>query len=78
LISKSDTAVVPTAILGAFEAWPRDRRYPRRGRVKVVFGTPMSRAELLAAGKGNNDAERIATALQAAVAALLAQHRGRG
>jgi long-chain acyl-CoA synthetase len=78
LVSKSDTAVVPTAILGAFEAWPRDRRYPRRGRVKVVFGRPVSRAELLAAGKGNSDAERIATALQAAVAALLAKHRGRG
>jgi hypothetical protein len=29
----------------------------------------------LAAGKGNTDAERIATALQAAVAALLAKHR---
>jgi long-chain acyl-CoA synthetase len=78
LINKSDTATVPTAILGAFEAWPRDRRYPRRGRVKVVFGAPLSRAELLAAGKGNTDAERIATALQAAVAALLAKHRDAG
>jgi 1-acyl-sn-glycerol-3-phosphate acyltransferase len=76
LVGKSDTVAVPTAILGAFEAWPRDRRYPRRGRVKVVFGTPLSRAELLAAGKGNNDAERIATALQAAVGALLAKHSG--
>jgi long-chain acyl-CoA synthetase len=78
LISNSDTTAVPTAILGAFEAWPRDRRYPRRGRVKVVFGTPLSRAQLLAAGQGNSDAERIATALQGAVAALLALHRGRG
>jgi hypothetical protein len=44
----------------------------------VVFGPPLSRAELLAAGKGNTDAERIATALQAAVAALLAEHGGSG
>ena len=78
LLDKSDRAAVPTAILGAFEAWPRDRRYPRRGRVKVVFGTPLTRAELLAAGNGNSDAERIATALQAAVAALLAKHQDRG
>jgi long-chain acyl-CoA synthetase len=78
LLDKSDAPVVPTAILGAFEAWPRDRRYPRRGRVKVAFGTPLTRAELLAAGKGNSDAERIATALQAAVAALLAAHGGSG
>jgi long-chain acyl-CoA synthetase len=74
LLDKSGAPVVPTAIFGAFEAWPRSRRYPRRGRVKVVFGPPLSRAELLAAGKGNTDAERIATALQAAVAALLAEH----
>ena len=78
LLGKSGAAAVPTAILGAFEAWPRDRRYPRRGRVKLVFGTPLSRAELLAAGKGNTDAERIATALQAAVAALLAENGGSG
>jgi long-chain acyl-CoA synthetase len=78
LLGKSGAAAVPTAILGAFEAWPRNRRYPRRGRVKVVFGTPLSRADLLAAGSGKADAERIATALQAAVAALLAKHRDRG
>jgi long-chain acyl-CoA synthetase len=76
LLDKSKVPVVPTAIFGAFEAWPRDRRYPRRGRVKVVFGAPLSRAELLAAGKGNTDAERIATGLQAAVAALIASQRG--
>ena len=78
LLGKSDAAVVPTAILGAFEAWPRNRSYPQRGRVKVVFGTPLSRAELLAAGSGNADAERIAAALQGAVAALLAKHRHGG
>jgi long-chain acyl-CoA synthetase len=75
LLGKSGAAAVPTAILGAFEAWPRNQRYPRRGRIKVVFGAPLSRVELLAAGKGNNDAERIGTALQAAVAGLLAKHR---
>jgi long-chain acyl-CoA synthetase len=71
LLTDSAASAVPTAILGAFEAWPRNQRYPRRGRVKVIFGRPMNGPEMIAAGRGDNDAERIADALQSAVASLL-------
>lgn len=33
--------IVPVAIRGAFEAFPRSRRLPRPGRVMVVFGSPL-------------------------------------
>jgi hypothetical protein len=39
--------------------------------VKVIFGRPMNGPEMIAAGRGDNDAERIADALQSAVASLL-------
>jgi long-chain acyl-CoA synthetase len=73
LLIDGDAHAVPTAILGAFEAWPRNQRYPRRGHVTVVFGRPMNGPEMIAAGRGDNDAERIADALQSAVASLLAK-----
>ncbi len=70
-----DAQVVPTAIAGAYEAWPRHRRLPRFGRVEVVFGGPLSVAELGQSGAGESQAERIANALQQAVAELLDEER---
>ncbi len=66
-----DAQVVPTAISGAYEAWPRHRRLPRPGRVEVVFGRPIAVAELRQSGAGESQAERIANALQQEVARLL-------
>jgi long-chain acyl-CoA synthetase len=74
LIADSKARAVPTAILGTYEAWSRHQRYPGRGRIRVIFGPPMSRDELIAAGHGDSDAERIADGLRAAMAALIAQH----
>ena len=70
-----DAQVVPTAIAGAYEAWPRHRRLPRPGRVEVVFGRPVSVAELGQRGKGESEAERIANALQQEVARLFDEER---
>jgi 1-acyl-sn-glycerol-3-phosphate acyltransferase len=33
--------IVPVAIRGAFEAFPRERRVPYRGRVTIAFGAPL-------------------------------------
>lgn len=71
LAAAPDAQVVPTAISGAYEAWPRHRRLPRPGRVEVVFGRPIAVAELRQSGAGESEAERIANALQQAVARLL-------
>ncbi|NMC20011.1 MAG: 1-acyl-sn-glycerol-3-phosphate acyltransferase, partial [Thermogutta sp.] len=41
LARRSQAAIVPAAIEGAFQAWPRRRRFPRPGRVRVHFGPPL-------------------------------------
>jgi 1-acyl-sn-glycerol-3-phosphate acyltransferase len=33
--------LVPVAIEGAFQAWPRQRQFPRPGTIEVVFGQPL-------------------------------------
>lgn len=38
LARRAGVPVVPVLIDGAFEAWPRWRRWPRPGRVTVVYG----------------------------------------
>ena len=76
LLEAAPTAsVVPTAVMGAYEAWPRHRRLPRSGRVTVVFGEPLRVDELRNRGDGDTDAERIANALQQEVARLLDEER---
>lgn len=41
LLKRQPVAVVPTRIDGAFEAWPRHRRFPRRRPIHVTFGKPI-------------------------------------
>jgi 1-acyl-sn-glycerol-3-phosphate acyltransferase len=52
MIGQSRCPVLPAAIEGAFEAWPRTRRFPRLWgqRVAVAFGRPIDHDELLADG----------------------------
>jgi 1-acyl-sn-glycerol-3-phosphate acyltransferase len=40
LVSATTVPVVPAFIAGAFQAWPPQRRWPRRGRVRVRIGRP--------------------------------------
>jgi len=41
LARKAQVPVVPVLILGAFRAWPRERKFPGPGRVRVAFGRPV-------------------------------------
>jgi 1-acyl-sn-glycerol-3-phosphate acyltransferase len=41
LARRAGVPVVPVLIQGAFEAWPRERRLPGRGRVRIAFGRPV-------------------------------------
>ena len=70
LLSASRAAAVPVFIEGTFEAMPRDRRWPRPHRVRVVFGEPIPYEQLRAAAAGDEDYEGIAAALRERVAAL--------
>ncbi|MFC1667493.1 AMP-binding protein [Candidatus Omnitrophota bacterium] len=45
-----DVPIVPVFIKGAFEAWPRTRRFPTLCSVKIVFGSPISPKVLIQKG----------------------------
>ena len=71
----SGAPVVPVYITGSGEAWPRGRRLPRRGRVTVTFGSPLTFSD---AGGGTRK-ERYAEAsrvMMSAIAALRDQGTG--
>lgn len=51
LLKRAACPVVPVAIGGAYEAWPRGRKAPRIfRRLRVEFGEPIESGELLAGG----------------------------
>ncbi len=41
LARRAGVPVVPVLVQGAFEAWPRGRRFPGTGRIRVAFGRPV-------------------------------------
>lgn len=41
LSRKSNATILPTAIEGAYDAWPRWQKAPRTGTVHIHFGVPM-------------------------------------
>ena len=65
LLQGGAVTAIPTAIHGAFAAWPRHERWPRFAAVRVVFGAP----QRFAAGESP---EAIRVALERAVGELLA------
>jgi cytidylate kinase len=38
---RANVQIIPAGISGTYDAWPRHRRLPRRGRVQVRFGAPI-------------------------------------
>ena len=64
--------VVPVWIDGAFEAWPRSRRWPRPGRVRVTFGAPLDVAEVVS---GDATPESACREITAATTRALVQLR---
>lgn len=45
---RAGVPIVPVAIVGAYECWPRTRRFPRPGRVRLEFGRVIRPAEIAA------------------------------
>jgi 1-acyl-sn-glycerol-3-phosphate acyltransferase len=37
--------ILPTAIIGSYEMWPRQNKYPRPGKITVVYGKPIMTEE---------------------------------
>jgi 1-acyl-sn-glycerol-3-phosphate acyltransferase len=48
LAVRSQAAILPVAIEGAFQAWPRWRKFPGRGTIRIHFGRPILPAEIAA------------------------------
>lgn len=46
LASRAQAVIVPVAISGGFEVFPRTRRIPRRGPISITFGQPWAIPEL--------------------------------
>lgn len=42
LVQRTGVPIVPVALDGAYQAWPRKAKFPRPGRVCVVVGEPIS------------------------------------
>lgn len=80
-LARAGAPIVPAAIAGTFEAWPRGRRFPRPHPTRVHFGPPI-RPEELAGISAQELTERLQARLlacqQAAREALPAARRGRG
>jgi 1-acyl-sn-glycerol-3-phosphate acyltransferase len=60
LARKAKVPVVPVAIEGAFDAWPRNRKLPRLARVWVEYGTPIQPGDLIGADR-DQAAARLTT-----------------
>ena len=70
LVGKANVPVVPVAIDGTYEAWPRSRRLPRPGRVRVMFAPGIPPEEF----EGLSD-EEAADRVAGEIAALLEKLR---
>ncbi len=46
LARRAEVPLVPVALDGAFEAWPRQRRFPRPAVIHVQFGEPILPAQV--------------------------------
>jgi 1-acyl-sn-glycerol-3-phosphate acyltransferase len=73
LARKARVPVVPVAVNGTFEVMPRQRKFPKPGRIAVSFGQPYT--EFL---DGNLKEEEISwhtRALNSTIASLLKHHK---
>jgi 1-acyl-sn-glycerol-3-phosphate acyltransferase len=46
LAARSKAWILPVAIEGAFDAWPRWRKFPSRGTIRVLYGEPIPPEEV--------------------------------
>lgn len=68
LASRARVPVVPTCIVGAFEAWPRSSPVPRPSPIEVRYGAPLPPDVAW-------DGDRVGPALESALRALMADRR---
>ncbi len=48
IVHRSKAPVIPIVIDGAFEAWPRNQKFPSCRPIRILYGSPIGHAELAA------------------------------
>ena len=46
LAARSNAVILPVAIEGAFQVWPRTKKFPGLGKIRVRYGQPIPHAEI--------------------------------
>ncbi|MBU0640756.1 MAG: 1-acyl-sn-glycerol-3-phosphate acyltransferase [Planctomycetes bacterium] len=70
LARKARRPIVPTLILGAFEAWPRNARLPRPAPIVIAYAAPLMPEQM----RGMSDEECV-TLVRARIVALMERYR---
>ena len=70
VIAKTLAPVVPMRIFGAFEAFPRDRKLPRRRPITVVVGEPIYFTEADLAEGGRDIYQKLSDRVMEKIAAI--------
>jgi 1-acyl-sn-glycerol-3-phosphate acyltransferase len=70
IIAKTRAPVIPMRIFGAFEAFPRDTKWPRPTPVTIVVGEPMRFTDADFAGESRDVYQRLSEQVMARIAAL--------
>ena len=73
LARRANVPLLPVGLDGAYQAWPRSRKLPRRGVVRIVFGPPLLPAEMAQL----NDDELVRELEQRTLACFLQARQGR-
>lgn len=64
IAQKAESPLVPVAIRGAYEAWPRQNKLPWFGKVTVAYGPPMD------PGQSREDAKQVQVLLTSEICRL--------
>jgi 1-acyl-sn-glycerol-3-phosphate acyltransferase len=59
LVRRAKVPVIPVAVAGAYESLPRNAKFPRRGKIRVVFGQPMNPVRLAELSQPGREAELV-------------------
>jgi len=70
LARRARVPIVPVVIDGAYEVWPRHRRWPRPGTIRVEFGPPLHWGGLEGPSLRGRAAERLGEVLRSLQAGL--------
>lgn len=76
IVAKTLAPVVPVRIFGAFDAYPRGAKFPRRAPVTVVFGKPVRFTKADIAGDPRDVYQRISDTVMARIAAIENPRKG--